>query len=187
MYFFHGFLKEKKDFGLHQQYSVVNEHDHTLEKSFDNFRLLDEIYNDVKTGDPIILVLEYEQSSVPLAISFDGNIYYKSKNQEHLSKTFRMIKNEFHNIVDKNKNKNKILKSFFIPFYSQLIPAPYYLIIMGFYFMVLNISFSLSNFEFITLSLLLTYITSIVFITFETFNIKSHFKKSKRWVHLRQK
>ena len=129
--------------------------------------------------------MENKDSPVPLAISFDGSFYYKSKNKKEHPKVFRLIKNEVHNAIDKKKNKNKILKSYFIPFYSRLLITPYYILIAAFSLLIINtltLYKPLSNMDCFLYTLISTYIISVILIFFKVKHIKSSFKSLQKWI-----
>lgn len=159
-------------------------------KSFSNFVVPIETHQNIKLGETrLILIVEYKDSPVPLAISFDGSLYYKSKNKEEHPKVFRLLKNEVHNAIDKKKNKNKILKSYFIPFYSRLLITPYYIVIAALSLLIINTivlytNITLSNIEFLLYTLTSTYILSVVCIFFKIKHIKSSFKALQKWINI---
>ena len=185
MYIYKGFITEKTKHGKEQRIFVTPENPNDMDKCFTNIIIPDEEYIFIHVGSPILLVLEYKESSCPIAISVDGTKYYKSKNKEARARAFRAIKNEFHNIIDTKKNKLKFLKSFFIPFYSNLIPYPYYVILSGFFalfFSFLYTSDEISNIKFLMYSIGSTYLSSLFFIGFNIINIKKMYRNGKRWI-----
>jgi len=155
-------------------------------KMFSNFIIPIELHQSIEEGrTPVILILENKDSPVPLAISFDGSFYYKSKNKKEHPKVFRLIKNEVHNAIDKKKNKNKILKSYFIPFYSRLLITPYYILIAAFSLLIINtltLYKPLSNMDCFLYTLISTYIISVILIFFKVKHIKSSFKSLQKWI-----
>ena len=102
---------------------------------------------------------------------------------------FRLIKNEVHNAIDKKKNKNKILKSYLIPFYSRLLITPYYLIIAAISLFIINTialytNMLLSNSECLLYTLISTYVFSVVLIFFKVQHIKNSFKTLQNWINI---
>lgn len=185
MYIYKGFITEKTKHGKEQRIFVTPENPNDMDKCFTNIIIPDEEYIFIHVGSPILLVLEYKESSCPIAISVDGTKYYKSKNKEARARAFRAIKNEFHNIIDTKKNKLKFLKSFFIPFYSNLIPYAYYVILMGFYIMLFSSLYpynDLSNLDLSLYVVLSTYVTSLFLIGANVFNIKKMYRNGKKWI-----
>lgn len=155
-------------------------------KMFSNFIIPIELHQDIQEGKtPVILILENKDSPIPLAISFDGSFYYKSKNKKEHPRVFRLIKNEVHNAIDKKKNKNKILKSYFIPFYSRLLITPYYILIAAFALFFINtitLYKPLSNTQCFLYTFIATYIISVVFVFFKVKHIKNSFKSLQKWI-----
>lgn len=185
MYSYKGFISDKKGNDKYQNIYVTPQNKDDMAKCFDNMRIPFEIYSQLKPGTPVILILEYKESSCPVALSFDGEHYFKSKNKQERAKSFRGLKNEFHNIIDTKKNKLKLLKSFFIPFYSNLIAYPYYVILTGFYalfFSFLYTSNEISNIKFLMYSIGSTYLSSLFLIGFNIINIRKMYKDGKQWI-----
>lgn len=187
MYIYKGFITKHKINTDYQIFYVKPENKNDMEKCFDNILIPWEIFETLKTNTPILLVLEYKDSSLPVALSIDGTQYFKSKTKAPRTKTksFRAIKNEFHNIIDLKKNKNKILKSFLIPFYSNLILYPYYFILLGFYsffFSSIYLNSYISNIEFVFYVVLSTYLSSLILISFNIFNIKNMYNNGRKWI-----
>ncbi len=155
-------------------------------KMFSNFTIPIELHQDIQEGKtPVILILENKDSPIPLAISFDGSFYYKSKNKKEHPRVFRLIKNEVHNAIDKKKNKNKILKSYFIPFYSRLLITPYYILIAAFALFFINtitLYKPLSNAQCFLYTFIATYIISVVFVFLKVKHIKNSFKSLQKWI-----
>lgn len=185
MYIYKGFISDKKGNEKYHNIYVNSENEQDMNKCFDNIRIPFDIYSKLIPGTPVILILEYKDSSCPIALSVDGINYIKSKNNNKKAKSFRGLKNEFHNIIDTKKNKLKILKSFLIPFYSNLIAYPYYIIILGFYALFFSFFYTsneLSNMEFLTYSLLSTYISSLFLIALNIFIVKKMYNNGKQWI-----
>ncbi|EPP7233188.1 hypothetical protein ACTOJ1_000030 [Shigella flexneri] len=192
MIFFKAVILEKQFLNGIYTYTVQGSDDSDKEyyKIFSNFVVPIEIHQDIELGETrLILILENKDSPVPLAISFDGHLYYKSKNKEEHPKVFRLIKNEVHNAIDKKKNKNKILKSYFIPFYSRLLITPYYILLAALSLFIINTialysNIPLSNFECLLYTLISTYAFSVVLIFFKVKHIKNSFKALQKWINI---
>lgn len=195
MIFFKAVILEKKFLNDVYTYTVQGSDDSDKEyyKSFSNFTVPIETHQNIKLGETrLILIVEHKDSPVPLAISFDGQLYYKSKNKEEHPKVFRLIKNEVHNAIDKKKNKNKILKSYFIPFYSRLLITPYYIVIAALSLFIINtislyMHMDLSNSECLFYTLVSTYILSVFLIFFKVQHIKNSFKTLQNWINIAPK
>lgn len=192
MIFFKAVILEKQFLNGIYTYTVQgsDDSDKAYYKIFSNFVVPVEIHQDIELGKTrLILILENKDSPAPLAISFDGHLYYKSKNKEEHPKVFRLIKNEVHNAIDKKKNKNKILKSYLIPFYSRLLITPYYLIIAAISLFIINTialytNMPLSNSECLLYTLISTYVFSVVLIFFKVQHIKNSFKTLQNWINI---
>lgn len=185
MYIYKGFISDRKGNDKYQNIYVDPENEQDMKKCFDNMRIPYDIYSKLKPGTPVILILEYKDSSCPIALSLDGEHYFKSKNKQARAKSFRGLKNEFHNVIDTRKNKLKILKSFFIPFYSNLISYPYYFILSGIYALLFSFMYpnnEITNIQFLIYILLSTYVSSLFLIAMNIFYIKKIYHNGKQWI-----